>query len=475
MSERRRAPVPAMLAALLCAALAGCMVGPDWRAPRAPAEAAYTPRPVVLQGAGVAAPAQRLQPRAALPARWWEAFASPELDATVRRALADSPTLQQARATLRQAREAVLVARGGMLPHLDLQAGATRARAAADAPAAELYSAGPLVGYAPDVFGGTRRLVEQQQALVDVQREQLDAARLALSGQTVAQAIAAASAREQLLAVQHIVEADRSNLELVRLARSAGQASGADVAGAQSQLAADLTLLAPLRQQLAAARDALALLVGRGAGAWQAPDFDLQRLRLPQELPMVVPSGLVRARPDIRAAEAQLHAASAAIGVAAADLYPRLSLSAGWSAESATLGGLFSGGQAWALSGALAAPLWHGGALRAQRRAAQQAYDAQLALYRQTVLAAFAQVADVLQALQHDAQLLQAQRDALASADESLRLAREAYAGGAGSVLQVLAAQRADARARLGVAQARAQRLADTAQWYTAMGSVPAD
>ncbi len=156
MSERRRAPVPAMLAALLCAALAGCTVGPDWRAPRAPAEAAYTPRPVVLQGAGVAAPAQRLRPRAALPARWWEAFASPELDATVRRALADSPTLQQARATLRQAREAVLVARGGMLPQLDLQAGATRARASADAPAAELYSAGPLVGYAPDVFGGTR-------------------------------------------------------------------------------------------------------------------------------------------------------------------------------------------------------------------------------------------------------------------------------------------------------------------------------
>ena len=188
---------------------------------------------------------------------------------------------------------------------------------------------------------------------------------------------------------------------------------------------------------------------------------------------MVVPSSLVRRRPDIRAAEAQLHAASAAIGVAEAELYPRIALDASWTAQSASLGTLFSGGQAWSLSAALGAPLWHGGALRAQRRAAQQAYEGQLQLYRQTVLQAFAQVADVLQALQHDAQAVAAQRLALDSAAESLRMARDAYAAGAGSVLQVLAAQRAFAQARIGDTQARARQLADTAQWFTAMGAGP--
>jgi NodT family efflux transporter outer membrane factor (OMF) lipoprotein len=478
IAGRRRGPARLVLHLVLRLGLlgglllAGCTVGPDFHAPRAPTEAAYTPGPVVLEAAG-SAPAQSLAVADVLPARWWQAFGSEPLDATVRMALADSPTLAQASAALAQAREQVRVARGLALPWLDLQASGTRGSAQVAAPVAEQYSAGPLVSYAPDVFGGTRRLVEQQQALADVQAEQFDAVRLAMSGQVVAQAIAAASAREQLLAVGEIIASDRSNLELVELARSAGRGSGVDVAAARAQLAADQALEPALRQELALARDALALLVGRGAGAWQAPRFELSGLRLPAELSMVVPSRLVRQRPDIRAAEAQLHAASAAIGVAEADLYPRVSLDASWNAQSAGLGTLFSGGQVWGLSAALTAPLWHGGALRAQRRAAQQAYEGQLQLYRQTVLQAFAQVADVLQALQHDAQAVRAQSLALDSSVESLRMARDAYEAGAGSVLQVLVAQRAFAQARIGDAQARARQLADSAQWFTAMGAVP--
>ncbi|WP_081629850.1 efflux transporter outer membrane subunit [Thiomonas sp. FB-6] len=466
---RLPAAVRVLAASLL---LGGCTVGPDFQAPSAPAEAAYTPRPVVLAAAG-SAPAQRLQAGAALPRQWWSAFGDEGLDATVRLALADSPTLGQAAATLAQAREQVQVARGAAWPWLDLQASGTRASSQAGAGAAEQYSAGPLVSFAPDVFGGTRRRIEQQQALAEVQAEQLDALRLALSGQVVGQAIASASAREQLLGLREILDSDRSNLELVELARAAGRASGADVAAAQAQLAADQALEPALRQQLAAAQDTLALLVGRGAGAWQAPPFELSALRLPGELSLVVPSRLVRQRPDIRAAEAQLHAASAAIGVAEADLYPSVALDANWNLQSASLGTLLSGGQGWGLSAALGAPLWHGGALRAQRRAAQQAFEAQLQAYRQTVLQAFAQVADVLQALQHDAQAVQAQRLALASAADSLRMAREAYAAGAGSLLQVLAAQRAFAQARIGDAQARARQLGDSAQWFTVMGAVP--
>ena len=477
MNDRHRLSGPCLsrAGALLAGSLmlASCTVGPDFRAPRAPAESAYTPRPVTLGVPGASAPAQRLRADAALPARWWRAFGNPGLDATVELALADSPTLGQAAAALAQAREQVLAARGAALPQLDLQASGTRASAQAGAPVLEQYSAGPLVSFAPDVFGGTRRLVEQRQALVEVQAAQLDAVRLSLSAQVVDQVITAASAREQLRALGDILGSDRDNLRLVELARAAGRASGADLAAARAQLGADQTLEPPLRQQLAAAQDALALLVGRGAGAWQAPGFDLAELRLPLELSMVVPSRLLRQRPDIRAAEAQLHAASAAIGVAEADLFPRIALDASWSAQSAGLGTLLSGGQAWGLSAALGAPLWHGGTLRAQRRAAQQAYEGQLQLYRQTVLQAFAQVADVLQALQHDAQAVQAQRQALASAAESLRMARDAYEAGAGSLLQVLSAQRGFAQARIGQAQASARQLADSAQWFSAMGAVP--
>ena len=451
-----------------------CAVGPDYRAPGAPSATGYVPGAPRLPAPGPSEPAQRIVPGVALPQYWWRGFDSPQLDATVQRALLRSPTLQQARAVLEQAREAVRVARGGLLPQFDAQAVASRTRSSPVPGASELYAAGPLVSYAPDAFGGTRRLVEQQAALARAQGHQLDAARLALSGQVVGQAVQAASAREQLDALEQVLQADRRGVDLVGLALRAGRASRADLLSAESQLAADETLRAPLQQQLALAHDALARLVGDNAAEWRAPDFQLTRWRLPDALPLVVPSELVRRRPDIAAAEADLHAASAALGVTTANLYPHVTLGADWSAQSATLGALFAGGSAWGLSAALSAPLWHGGALRAQRRAAQQAYQAQLAVYRQTVVLAFNQVADVLQALDHDARLLRAQQAALRSADESLQLQRAAYAAGAGDLLQVLAAQRAFGQARLGYARARAQRFADTAQWFTVMGAVPA-
>ncbi len=452
----------------------GCAVGPDYRAPLPPRTPGYTAQAARLPTPGAADPAQRLLPGAALPARWWSGFGSPALDATVRLALAESPTLQQARAALRQARAAVGVARGGLAPQVDAQAGASRGVAGPQAPATELYVAGPLVSYLPDAFGATRRLVEQQTAIAAAQSHQLDAARLALSGQVVGQIVAAASAREQLLALDEVLQADRRSLELVGLALRAGRASRADLLGARSQLAADRTLRPPLLQQLALAQHALARLVGRSAGSWQPPALDLAQLQLPRGLPLVVPSLLARRRPDIAAAEALLHAASAAIGVATADIYPRISLSAQWSAMAGGLGSLFGGGAGWGLSAGLSAPIWHGGALRAQREAAREAYRAQFAVYRETVLLAFNQVADVLQALVHDAQAVRVQNAALRSAAQSLVLQREAYAAGAGDLLQVLAAQRLFAQARLGYARARAQRFADTAQWFTVMGAVPA-
>ncbi len=468
--NRGRMVAGAMLAAF---GLGACAASPNFTPPARPVQTGYTQNPVVPPAAGAGATRQRFRVGAPVAAQWWRQFRSPQLDATVDLALADSPTLQQARATLAEARQYVLAARGALYPQVDLGAAASRGRdnAIGGARTSNLYSVGASVAHGVDVFGGSRRLVEQRGALVDVQRAQLDAARLTLAGNVVSQAIAMAASREQSVAAEAVLDADRRGVELVELSVRAGIGAPADLASARSQLAGDEALLPPLRQQRVLAADALAMLVGRSAGTWQPPPFDFTTLVLPADLPVVVPSALVRARPDIRAAEAQLHAASAAVGIATADLYPQISISASWSRQSATAGALFDGtGGLWTLGANLGAPLFHGGTLMAQRRAAVAAFRAEFAVYRQTVLTAFNQVADVLQALDHDAELVAAQRRALDAAGASLRLAQDGYAGGAGSYLQVLAAQRIYHEARLGYARATAQRYLDTAQWYVAMG-----
>jgi len=267
------------------------------------------------------------------------------------------------------------------------------------------------------------------------------------------------------------VAADEHNLELVRIAYEAGSVARTDVLSAESQLAGDRTLLPPLRQQLSVARHALTVLVGKSPGEWAPPDFVLDTLTLPTDLPVTVPSELVHDRPDILAAEAQLHAANAAIGVATAQLYPTITLSASVALETIATNGTFSGPViASNLAAGLTAPLFHGGTLLAQRRAAIDAYAAQVGAYRQTVLLAFGQVADVLQALQHDAELLGAENTAVTTSDASLRLAQDAYAAGRGSLLQVLDAQRLYAQALLGYAHAKGQRYLDTILLFEAMG-----
>jgi NodT family efflux transporter outer membrane factor (OMF) lipoprotein len=467
MNSRRRLRAGAAL--MLAAALGACAVGPDFVAPLPPSQRGYTPQPVVPAGAGAADPRQTIAADDAAVG-WWRGFDSPALDATVELALRASPGVAQATSALAQAEALARAAAGARAPQLDVVAQAERS-GGGGASAADVYSAGPLVAFDADVFGRQRRLLEQQRALADVQRAQLDAVRQALAATIVARAIDVAAAREQLAAVARLLEVDRDALTQVEDAQRAGAASAADVAAARSQLAADTALRPPLLQQQALARDALAVLVGHAPVDWRAPDFELEQLRLPRELPLTVPSALVRRRPDLVAAQAQLHAASAAIGVATADLYPQLTLSASWSWQGSAVGALFDAPALWQLAAGATAPLWHGGALRARREAAEAAWRGQLAAYRATVLDAFGQVADVMQALDHDAQLIAAQRGALDAADASLRLQREAWAAGGASYAQVLLAQRARQQALLGYARARAQRYLDTAQWYAAIGA----
>ncbi len=471
------------LGAAVCVALLleGCQAGPDFMRPPPPAVRSYvsdgTP-PSFDAGSGEAA--QRVVEGQAIPAAWWQLFHSQSLDQTVRQALAGNPGVDAARATLAQAQQAVLQARGAAYPQVDFAAAAQRQQGPASIlgqqpghslPLYNLYTVGPIASFSPDVFGANARRVEEQASLAQYRAFELAAAQLAVSGDVVTEAVSAASLQAQIDAVREIIAGDNQNLALVQRKYTAGRTARADVLIARSQLSNDRALLPPLRQQLAAAEDALAILAGRFPAQGAVPRFALADFILPADLPLSVPSALVRQRPDILAAEAQLHAASAALGVATAQLYPDITLSASLASAALTPGALFgSSGTVWSVLGGVTAPLFHGGALRAQKREAIEAMHAADATYRQTVLQAFGQVADLLRALGNDARLVAHEQEALDVAHASLELQRTGYAAGKTDVLHLLDAQRGDQQARMGYARALAQRDLDTAQLLVAMG-----
>jgi NodT family efflux transporter outer membrane factor (OMF) lipoprotein len=460
-------------------ALAGCAVGPRYVAPAPPAQQSYTAAPAIrIAPAGPGQPEQTIVADAPLPAEWWTRFGSPDLDRTVALALANNRTIAAAQASLSRAAEHIAVARGGLFPQLDATAGAVHNQYGAiflgpeafTFPRFNAYTGGVGVSYDPDVFGGVHRSIERASADAAVERAGLDAVRLNVTGDTVVEALQIASIRAQIDVINGVLDADRQTLELVRTAHASGVASDIDVTTAQSQLDHDRTLLPPLQQDLNLAQDALPVLVGKAPADWSAPDFALDRFMLPHDLPLSVPSALVRQRPDIVAAEARLHAANAAVGAATADLYPRFTISGSFAEQ-----GLLTGpaGAAWSLMGGISAPLFHGGALTARKRAAQDAYAAAYAQYQQTVLTAFRQVADSLHALSNSAEAVRTQQQALASADAALRLTRLGYGVGNAGIIQVLDAQRLRQLAQLGLVQARTQRYLATVRLYLALGSVP--
>ncbi len=463
--------------------LAACKQGPNFFSPAPPEETAYVgpgdPVPPPDDPAIKTRAAQRLAIGAKVRDDWWTLFRSPPLERVMRQAFIDSPTIAQATATLAQAREQVIATAGGLLPQVDLAAGLSRQQFNA-APSGvnrapvpvTVYSVGPTVSYALDVFGGIKRQVEAQAALADVSDYQLAAAYLSLSGNITNQAIAIAGLRAQVKTVEAIIADDQKNLDLVKTAQVGGTATMVDVTTAQTQLANDRAQLPPLRQLLSVARDALTVYAGRVPADWSPPDFDLNTLTLPSVVPVSLPSALVRQRPDILAAEAQLHAAAAQVGVATANLYPNFTLSADVLQSATQIGKFFSGlYTAFSIGGTMAAPIFHGGTLSAQQRAAKAAFDASWAAYRGTVISAFGQVADQLQALAHDDEAVKAQQAAVAVADQALRLARLSYEAGNSTFLQLLDPQRQREQAKLGLVRAQTQRLIDTAQLLVALGS----
>jgi NodT family efflux transporter outer membrane factor (OMF) lipoprotein len=473
------------VAAVLSMAVAGCTVGPDFEVPKLPSVTRYTsPGEATVPGpdATKSVPTQAIAIGERVAANWWTLFRSSKLDLLVKQAIAGNLTLESAKARLAEAREAIAVATSALYPQIGLNAGVSEQKQSASAfglspdtvplpPSYNLFQVGPTASYTPDLFGQTHRRIEQQVALAEYQSDQLDAAYLTLTGNTVSLALQAAAVRSQLKALDDILAIDRQNVELVRKQRQTGTVPDSDVIVAESQLAADETLKPGLEQQLSVAQHALAVLMGRAPGNWSPPDFDLAAFALPRRLPVSIPSELVHQRPDIQAAEAQLHAASAQIGIATAQLYPSITLSAGISANSLNGGQLFNpGGLIWSVAAGLAQPIFDGGMREAERRAALDAFKESAADYQQTVLRAFGQVADILQALTHDTNLLAAQRHALSMASEAVRLQRINYGSGGSGIIGLLDAQRQFQQAQLGYVRAEAQRYQDTVQLLVAMG-----
>jgi NodT family efflux transporter outer membrane factor (OMF) lipoprotein len=475
--ERGRATKWRTISIAAVLVLASCAVGPNFHQPKPPDTSGYLhpssdTAPVQAQAQDL----QNVSPGGELAGEWWQLFHSPQLDEVVRTSIAASPTLAAANATLAEAREEVTVARGAFLPSVSGTAGAQRsgasaARAPGTGDTANLYSIGLSTSYSPDIFGGTRRAVEQQRALADFQRNQLAAAYLTLTGSVVNEVLIIASTRLQITTTEDLIASDRKNLALTQREFDVGIVPRSDVLTADSQLAADLTQLPSLHKQLDQAYDELAVLAARAPSDWKVQPFDIDQFTVPRDIPLSLPARLVRQRPDVLAAEAQLHAASAAIGVAVAQEFPDISLTGSITREALTAADLFHQfNTLWGIGGSLTQPIFKGGALRAQVRAARDAFKAEAATYQAVVLEALGQVADDLWALQYDAQILTVDRHSMEVASEALKLQQTSYSVGTTTVLNLIAAERTYAQARLSYVSARVQQLTDSASLLTALG-----
>ena len=466
------------ICAVLAVVLAACAVGPDFKRPAPPDAQRYTtarlePATIAADGA-----TQRFNTDLNLQANWWRLFQSPELDATVEQAFTHSPTLQAAENSLRESQDNLRAGYGLYFPHLDASATAMRERTAPlqtglQTPGSvfNLATLSGAISYSLDVFGAARRTVEGLRAQAADQSYALDAAYLTLSANVVNATIARAAYKAELVAVRQIIELEKQELSATEAQVRAGTEPYSSVLTLRSMIASNEAALAPLQQSQDRTGDLLADLEGVVPERASLPDIDLAALTLPQELPLSLPSDLVRQRPDILSAEAQLHAASADIGVATAAMFPSFTLNGGYGVATRNFGTQSAAsGRFWSIGPSATVPLFQGGSLWYRRRAAIDAFQRSQDNYRQTVLGAFEQVADTLNALEHDAEYLQAQSDAQRAAGEALELLQANFRAGLAASVDVLVADVQFQQSRLGFLQALAQRYQDTVALYVALG-----
>jgi NodT family efflux transporter outer membrane factor (OMF) lipoprotein len=466
----------------LTALLTSCAVGPNFKKPAAPTLKDYTPSPVSTTSSATnvaGGAAQRFVTGEDIAGDWWTLFHSQPLNALIERSLKANPNLKAAQAALLAARENVKAQRGAYYPSVAASFSAARQKTAADiAPVPNnndlyfnLYTPQVTVSYVPDVFGLNRRTVESLNAQAEQARFAWVASDIALSANVVAAAIQEASLREQIAATHHLIEINTNMLRILRTQFTNGYADRLEVAAQESQLAQIIATLPPLLKELAQQHDLLAALSGGFPSEGPAEKFELAGLQLPEELPLSIPSQLVAQRPDVRQAEENMHAASAQIGIAVANRLPNFMLSADAGSMALKAGQMFSSGTGfWTLAGSVTQPIFQGGALLHRQRAAQAAYTNAAEQYRAAVLTAFQNVADTLAALEQDADGLNAAAAARDAAKITLDLSMRQWQSGYASYLALLSAEQAYNQTVITLIAAQANRYADTAALFQALG-----
>ncbi len=465
----------------LCTLLSACAVGPNFQPPAPPADQGYGAAqqqfPAVI-GSGHAT--QRLIAGLKISDQWWTLFQSPKLNQLVEAALRGNPDVEAARAALRQAHELYLAQLSTLLPTVAGGFSGTRAKNPSGAIAAptvaidptyNLYTAQLTVSYLPDIFGGTRRANEAARAAQQASRFQLEATYLSLSSNVVVTAIQEASLRGQIEATNQLLQLQQQLLEAVQRQRALGTASELDLLTQRAVMAQTAATLPPLRKQLAQTRDQLTALLGRLPEQAPSVEFTLSDLTLPADLPLSLPGALVAQRPDVRVALENLHAASAQVGVALANMLPQFSIDGALGSSALKIGDLFGPYTGfWSLGGSLSQTLFDSGALLHRKRAADAALDQAAAQYRAAVILACQNVADALQALQEDATALTATTTSTTAAAQTLDLARRQHALGTVSSTAVIVDEQSFQQAQLNLVQAQANRYADTAALFQALG-----
>jgi NodT family efflux transporter outer membrane factor (OMF) lipoprotein len=419
----------------------------------------------------IAGDAQRFLQDTDVPGRWWDLFGSPLLNDLVEQALRANPDVDAAQATLRQAHENLIAQRGALFPQVNGTAQLGRQQSVTTLDTLDLFNASVSVSYLIDAFGGVQRSIEATGALEENSRFTLEATYLTLTSNVITAAIQEASLTSQIAAIGDIITAQAQELDLLNQQFELGAVARGDVLAQQSQLAATQASLQPIQKQLEQVRNTLVILTGRYPSEGPAPNIQLADLRLPPDLPLSLPSKLVEQRPDIRASEALLHNASANIGVATANLFPQFTVTGSLTDSAFQVGDFFTGANTgWSLIAGATAPIFRGGTLRAQQRAAYDVFDRSAAQYRGTVLNAFANVANVLSALQLDAENVKTQLYAEQTAEQSLEITQERFQAGAIAYLSLLDAQRTYQQARIALVIAQANRFADTVALFQALG-----
>ena len=486
--HRKAAGVPGvrLLSALVCLVITGCAVGPNFKRPAAPAVSDFTDHPLADTVATTnvsGGEAQHFVPGKDLAGDWWTLFHSRQLNDLIELSLSNNPDLQAAQAALNVAHENVLAQRGVYFPSVQVSYSASRQKQSeVIAPTPNfpvtpqefqynLFTPQVTVAYSPDVFGANRRSMESLKAQEQSVRYQMIATYTTLTANVVVTAVQAGAVEQQIDATRQLIGLESNMVQILHYQFTKGYAGRLDVVAQESQLAQLVATLPPLVKQSTQLRDQLAVLAGRFPNESPVGNFDLTNLTLPQEIPVSLPSQIITQRPDVLQAEANLHAASAQIGIALANRLPNITLTANAGSTALSINKMFTSGTGfWGLGAAATAPIFEGGTLLHQERAAKATFMQAADQYRSTVLSAFQNVADTLAALEQDAQGLQAAATAADDAQVTLDLSHRQWKDGYISYLSLLSAEQAYQQARVNLIQAQANRYADTAALFQALG-----